>query len=160
MHTLLVLGGCLYPINVKTAEHIGPKFLCGTSHDPRVLSLFVFELNCRKSVCKKFLQICKHLCKIINNLMSFLGKTENTEISFAFFAELLQSASLYHRLSKNYQIWQLKWGQSKDLVLYRRQSFRQCAWGLRQFQHFNSFRPILFELCKKKLQGLYAILVF
>ena len=75
--------------------------------------------------------------------MSFLGKTENTEISFAFFAELLQSASLCHRLSKKLnfiKIWQVKVGQNKDLVCYRqKQSFRQCAWGLRQFKHFNSY---------------------
>ena len=29
------LSVCLYPINVKTAEPIGPKFYCGTSRDPR-----------------------------------------------------------------------------------------------------------------------------
>ena len=64
-------------------------------------------------------------------------------------------------------------GQNKDLVCYRKkQSFRQCAWGLRQLvlkpgfrpkgralgmleksENFNSLRPILYELCKKNYRG-------
>ena len=32
---LVCLFVCLYPINVKTAEPIGPKFFCGTSRDHR-----------------------------------------------------------------------------------------------------------------------------
>ena len=36
IYTLLVcLGVCLYPINVKTAEPIGPKFFCGISRKSR-----------------------------------------------------------------------------------------------------------------------------
>ena len=93
-----------------------------------------------------------------------------------FFAKLVQSVSLCHRLSKKLnfiKIWQLKVGQNKDLVwCKKKQIFRQCAWGLRQLvlkpgfrpkgralgiyeksENFNSLRPILFELCKKKLQG-------
>ena len=89
-----------------------------------------------------------------------------------FFAKRGQSVSLCHRLSKKLyfiKIWQVKVGQNKDLVCYRKkQSFRQCAWGLRQLllkpgfrskgramgmleksENFNSLRPILFELCKK-----------
>ena len=53
-----------------------------------------------------------------------------------FFAKLVQSVSLCHRLSKKLnfiKIWQAKVGQNKDLVCDRqKQSFRQCAWGLRQ----------------------------
>jgi len=64
-------------------------------------------------------------------------------------------------------------GQNKDLVCYRKkQSFRQCALGLRQLvlkpgfkpkgralgmyeksENFNSLRPILSELCKKNYRG-------
>ena len=54
-----------------------------------------------------------------------------------FFAKLVQSVSLCHRLSKKLNfinIWQVKVGQNKDLVCYRqKQSFRQCAW-VRKFQ--------------------------
>ena len=53
-----------------------------------------------------------------------------------FFAKLVQSGFLCHRLSKKLnfiKIWQLKVGQNKDLVCYRKkQSFMKCAWGLRQ----------------------------
>ena len=93
-----------------------------------------------------------------------------------FFAKLVQSIFLCHRLSKKlnfFKIWQLKVGQNKDLVCYRKkQSFRQCAWGLRQLElkpgfrpkgralgisekseNFNSLRPILLKLCKKKYRG-------
>ena len=93
-----------------------------------------------------------------------------------FFAKLVQSVSLCHRLSKKLnliKIWQVKVGQNKDLVYYRqKQSFRQCAWGLRKLvlkpgfrpkrralgmkeksENFNSLRPILFELCKKNYRG-------
>ena len=53
-----------------------------------------------------------------------------------FSAKLVQSVFLCHRLSKKqnfFKIWQLKVGENKDLVCYRKkQSFRQCAWGLRQ----------------------------
>ena len=62
-----------------------------------------------------------------------------------FFAKLVQSVSFCHRLSKKLnfiKIWQLKVGQNKDLVCYRkRQSFRQCAWGLRQLVLKPGFRP-------------------
>ena len=93
-----------------------------------------------------------------------------------FSAKLVQSVSLYHRHSKKLnfiKIWQVKVGQNKDLVCYRqKQSFRQCAWGLRQLvlkpgfmpkgwalgmkeksENFNSLRPILFELCKNNYRG-------
>ena len=94
-----------------------------------------------------------------------------------FFAKLVQSVSLCHMLSKKLnfiKIWQVKVGQNKDLVCYRqKQSFRQCACGLRQLvlkpgfrpkeralsmleksENFNSLRPILFELWKKKTTGI------
>ena len=62
-----------------------------------------------------------------------------------FFAKLLQSVSLCHRLSKKLnfiKIWQVKVGQNKDLVCYRqKQSFRQCAWGLRHLVLKPGFRP-------------------
>ena len=93
-----------------------------------------------------------------------------------FFAKLVQSVSLCHRLSKKLnfiKIWQVEVGQNKYLVFYRqKQSFRQCAWGLRQLvlkpgfrpkgralgmyeksENFNSLRSILFELCKKNYRG-------
>ena len=61
-----------------------------------------------------------------------------------FFAKLVQSVSLCHRLSKKLnfiKIWKLKVGQNKDLVCYRKkQSFRQCAWGLRQLVLKPGFR--------------------
>ena len=53
-----------------------------------------------------------------------------------FSAKLVQSVSLCHRLSKKLnfiKIWQVKVDQNKGLVCYRKkQSFRQCACGLRQ----------------------------
>ena len=62
-----------------------------------------------------------------------------------YFAKLVQSLFLCHRLSKKLnfmKIWQLKVGQNKDLVCYRKkQSFRQCAWGLRQLVLKPGFRP-------------------
>ena len=58
-----------------------------------------------------------------------------TNLQF-FFAKLVQSVSIYHRLSKKLnfiKIWQVEVGQNKALVCYRKkQSFRQCTWGLRQ----------------------------
>ena len=76
------------------------------------------------------------------------------------------------------KIWQLKVGQNNDLVCYRKNwSFRQCALGLRQNKssvlypkggakgileesdNFNSLRPILFELYKKKYRGASRIRV-
>ena len=51
-----------------------------------------------------------------------------------FFAKLVQFVSLCQRLSKKLnfsKIWQVEVGQNKDLVCYgKKQSFRQCAWGL------------------------------
>ena len=68
-----------------------------------------------------------------------------TNLQF-FFAKLVQSVSLCHRLSKKLnfiKIWQVEVGQNKDLVYYRqKQSFRQCAsvW-LRQLVLKPGFRP-------------------
>ena len=59
---------------------------------------------------------------------------------------------LCHRLSKKLnfiKIWQVKVGQNKNLVCYRqKQSFRQCAWGLRQLVLKPGFRP-KGRICKK-----------
>ena len=67
-----------------------------------------------------------------------------TNLQF-FFAKLVQSVSIYHRLSKKLnfiKIWQVEVGQNKDLVCYRKkQSFRQCAWELRQLVLKPGFRP-------------------
>ena len=61
------------------------------------------------------------------------------------FAKLVQFVSLCQRLSKKLnliKIWQVEVGQNKDLVCYRKkQSFRQCAWGLRQLVLKPGFRP-------------------
>ena len=61
-----------------------------------------------------------------------------------FSAKLVQSVSLRHKLSKKLnfiKIWQVKVGQNKDLVCYRqKQSFKQCAWGLRQLVLKPGFR--------------------
>ena len=60
---------CLYPINVKTAEPIGPKFFCGTSRDPRE-GLWMIE----------FSKVCLHQNSIFENFENprifFLQSTE------------------------------------------------------------------------------------
>ena len=60
---------------------------------------------------------------------------KNKKLAF-FSAKLVQSVFLCHRLSKKLnfiKIWKVKVDQNKGLVCYRKkQSFRQCAWGLRQ----------------------------
>ena len=80
-----------------------------------------------------------------------------------FFAELVHSVFICFRLSKNLT------AESGSKQWF---SLLQCAWGLRQLvfkpgfrpkgrvlgiyeksENFNSLRPILIELCKKKLQG-------
>ena len=75
-------------------------------------------------------QICRDFCKILNNLI---------------FNQVVQFLSLSQRLSKKLnfiKIWQVEVGQNKDLVCYRKkQSFRQCAWGLRQLILKPGFRP-------------------
>ena len=62
-----------------------------------------------------------------------------------FFAKLKQFVSLCQRLLKKQnfiKIWQVEVGQNKDLVCYRKkQSFRQCAWGLRQLVLKPGFMP-------------------
>ena len=51
------LSVCLYPINVKTAQPIGPKNFCVTSRDPRE-GLWLIE----------FSKICFHQNSIIENI--------------------------------------------------------------------------------------------
>jgi len=88
---------------------------------------------------------CKNFCKILNNLIFNQEKLKMCKFPFTgclqkicnfFSAKLVQSVSLCYRLSKKLnfiKIWQVKVGQNKDLVCYRKkQSFRQCAWGLRE----------------------------
>ena len=87
------------------------------------------------------------LVSILNNLMFNKEKLKMCKFPLTsclqiicknFFAKLVQSVSLCNRLSKKLKvrkIWRLKVGQNKDLVCYRKkQSFRQCAWGLRQLE--------------------------
>jgi len=96
-----------------------------------------------KNVCKqKFVQKWKiiHFWKALDHAIS------NMQIIFIFFfAELVQFVSLCQRLSKKLnfiKIWQVEVGQNKDLVCYRKkQSFRQCAWGLRKLVLKPGFRP-------------------
>ena len=67
---LACLSVCLYPINVKTAEPIGPNFFCGTSRDHRE-SLWMIKIK-QKCVLKvfnfvnkfKFLKIREFFLKI------------------------------------------------------------------------------------------------
>ena len=110
--------------------------------------LYIFE----KPLTMPF-QICKHFCKILNSMIFIQEKLKMCKFpltvfckKFAiFFAKLVYSVSLCHRLSKKLnfiKIWQVKVGQNKDLVCYRqKQSFRQCAWGLRQLVLKPGFRP-------------------
>ena len=109
-----------------------------------------------KNVCKKIIHLWKALDNAISNMQKFLKILNNLifnqeklkmckfpltgclpKICNFFFAKLVQSVSLCHRLSKKLNfinIWQVKVGQNKDLVCYRqKQSFRQCAW-VRKFQ--------------------------
>ena len=124
------------------------------------------------------------MCKILNNLIFNQEKLKMCKFPLTsclqkicnfFFAKLVQSVSLCHRLYKKLnfiKIWQVKVGQNKDLVCYRlKQGFRQCAWGLRQLVLKPGFRPKgralvcsksqkistasdqYFLSCVKKLQG-------
>ena len=81
-------------------------------------------------------------------------KTKNVQISFdrllakslQFFSQNLGNWFPYDKwLSKKLnfiKIWQVEVGHNKDLVCYRKkQSFRQCAWGLRQLVLKPGFRP-------------------
>ena len=116
---------------------------------PKNEKLYIFE----KPLTMLF-QICKNFCKILNNLIFNQEKLKMCKFSLTgclqkicnfFFAKLGQSVSLCHRLSKKqnfFKIWQVKVGQNKDLVCCRqKQSFRQCAWGLRQLVLKPGFRP-------------------
>ena len=72
-----------------------------------------------------------HFWKVLDHAISNMQKF----LQF-FFAKLVQFVSLCQRLSKKLnfiKIWHFEVGQNKDLVCYRKkQSFRQCVWGLRQ----------------------------
>ena len=99
---------------------------------PKNEKLYIFE----KPLTMPF-QICKKFCKILNNLIFDKKKTKNVQISFDrlfakklqfFLSKLVQFVCLCHRLSKKLnfiKIWQVKVGQNKDLVCYRKkQSFQ------------------------------------
>ena len=111
--------------------------------------LYIFE----KPLTMPF-QICKNFCKIWNNLIFNQEKLKMCKFPLTgcllkiwnfFLAKLVQFFSLCQRLSKKLnfiKIWQVEVGQNKDLVCYRKkQSFRQCAWGLWQLVLKPGFRP-------------------
>ena len=116
---------------------------------PKNEKLYIFE----KPLTMPF-QVCKKFCKILNNLIlnqeklkkraNFLWQVVCKKIAI-FFAKLVQFGYLCQRLSKTLnfiKILQVEVGQNKDLVCYRKkQSFRQCAWGLRQLVLKPGFRP-------------------
>ena len=117
---------------------------------PKNEKIYIFE----KPLDMPF-QICKSFCKISNNLIFNQEKLKMCKFSLSgclqnicnfFLAKLVQFVSLCQRLSKKLnliKIWQVKVGQNKDLVCYRKkQTFRQCAWGLRQLVLKPCFRPI------------------
>ena len=93
-----------------------------------------------KLLCSTF-RICKKICKFAK-IEFFIAKSSYI---VKMFAKLVQFVSLCQRLSKKLnfiKIWQVEVGQNKDLVCYRKnQSFRQCAWGLRQLVLKPGFRP-------------------
>ena len=115
---------------------------------PKNEKLYIFE----KPLTMPF-QICKNFCKILNNLIFNQEKLKMFKIPLTgclqkicnFFAKLVQFVYLCQRLSKKLnfiKIWQGEVGQNKDFVCYRKnQSFRQCAWGLRQLVLKSGFRP-------------------
>ena len=147
--------------------YISGKLLCSTFRICKKICKFAkIEFFIAKSSYivkmfeKKFVQKMKNYtflkspCKILNNLIFNQEKLKMCKFPLTgflqkncnfFFAKLVQSVSLCHRLSKKLnfiKIWQVKVGQNKDLVCYRqKQSFRQCAWGLRQLVWKPGFRP-------------------
>ena len=108
--------------------------------------------------------MCKFpLTGCLQKICIFLRKTSG--ICFLM-SKAFQKAKFYQNLTSGS-------GSKQRLFCYRKkQSSRQCAGGLRQLvlkpgfrpkgralgmqeksENFNSLRPILFETCKKKLQG-------
>ena len=89
-------------------------------------------------------KICKIFCKIVNNLIFNQEKLKMCKFPLTgclqkicnFFRITCAIRFLMSKASKKLnfiKIWQVEVGQNKDLVCYRKkQSFRQCAWGLRQ----------------------------
>ena len=127
---------------------------------PKNEKLYIFE----KPLTMPF-QICKKFCKIINNLKMFkFPLTDCLQIIFKnFFAKIVQSVSLCHRL-KVIKIWQLKVGQNKDLVCYwKKESFRQLKspvldlkgglWVFRKSQKILTASDQYFLSCVKKTKG-------
>ena len=124
------------------------KNVCKKKICPNNDKLYIFE----KPLTIPF-QICKKFCKVLNNLIFNQEKLKMCKFPLIgclpkiciFFAKLVQFVSLCQRLSKKLnfiKIWQVEVGLNKDLVCYRKkQSFRQCAGGLRQLVLKPSFRP-------------------
>ena len=89
----------------------------------------------QKKICPKNEKLCIfekpwtmpfQICKILNNLIFNQEKLKMSKFP------------LTGRLQKNCNFF----SQNKDLVCYRKkQSFRQCAWGLRQLVLKPGFRP-------------------
>ena len=104
-----------------------------------------------KNVCKKnFVQKMKNYTFLKSpwpchfKCANFLWQVVCKKIKF-FLQNFCNPFFLCHRLSKKLnfiKIWQVKVCQNKDIVCYRKnQSFRQCAWGLRQLVLKPGFRP-------------------
>ena len=120
------------------------KKICSKNNE-----LYIFE----KPLTMPF-QIGKNFCKILNNLIFNQEKLKKCKFPLTgclqnfwnFFSQNLCNSFPYvKRLSKKLnfiKIWQVKVGQNKDLVCHRQnQSFRQCAWGVRQLVLKPGFRP-------------------
>ena len=129
---------------IQICSKIVRKKIC-----PKNDKLYIFE----KPLTMPF-QICKHFCKILNNLIFNQEKLKMCKLSLTgclqkmcnvFFAKLVQFVSLCQRLSEKLnfiKIWQVEMGPNKDLVCYRKkQSLRQSAWGLRQLALKPGLRP-------------------
>ena len=95
----------------------------------------VSKKNVQKIIKYTFLKsplICKNICKILNNQMSNQEKLKMCQFLLTgcmqiickyLFAKLVQFVSLCQRLSKKLnviKIWQMKVGQNKELVCYRK----------------------------------------
>ena len=133
-------------------------FIAKSSYTVKMFAKKICPKNEKLNIFEKPLtmpfQICKNFCKILNILIFNQEKLKMCKFPLTgclpkicnfFLAKLVQFISLCQRLSKKLnfiKIWQVKVGQNKDLVCYRqKQSFRQCAWGLRQLVLKSGFRP-------------------
>ena len=109
--------------NAKKLVNSNYKEKC-LQKSPKKDKIYIFE----KPLNMPF-QICKNICKILNNLMCNYEKLKLYKfllmvcvqiICKKFFAKLLESVSLWHRLSKKaniIKIWQPKMGQKQRFSL-------------------------------------------